>query len=105
MLTIICAFLLLTLASARVTRLIVTDGITRPIRRFIVLRYGVNGWMTDLVHCPFCVSVWTSLAASAFWCAFTPVSWLWYLPGVLAMSYLVAPLLNRLDPPPQAQED
>lgn len=98
MLTIICAFLLLTLASARVTRLVVTDGITRPIRKYIVLKYGVDGWLTDLVHCPFCVSVWTSLVAAAFWCAFTSVSWVWYLPAVLAMSYLVAPILIKFDP-------
>lgn len=97
MLTVICAFVLLTLASARVTRLIVTDQISIPLRRYVINKFGPDHWTTYLIHCPFCASVWVSLGAAAFWCAFTPASWLWYLPGALAMSYLIAPILIKLD--------
>lgn len=94
---VVLTFLLLTLASARVTRLITTDSISFPIRQRITKRLGTDHWLTYLIHCPFCTSVWVSLGANVMWVLATSVSWIWYLPGALAMSYLVAPVLQKLD--------
>ncbi len=92
---VVFAFLVLTLASARVTRLIVHDKLSAPIKRAIIMKLGSGHWFVYLIHCPYCTSFWTSLGASAFGIALTGVSWWWLLPAALAMSYLVAPILVR----------
>ncbi len=91
------SFLLLTLATARVTRLVVSDQISISLRQKIVAKSGADGWFTYLVHCPFCVSVWLSGAASAYWILLADVSWWLYPPAVFAMAYLVAPVLLKFD--------
>lgn len=90
-------FALLTLASARVTRLIVTDKITNPFRQSIVKKSGTEGWWTYLVHCPFCMSVWVTAFASVYWVLASGISLVYLLPGWWAMSYLVAPILVKFD--------
>jgi hypothetical protein len=74
--------LLLALAVYRVTRLITTDSLTAPWREDLVYRFpprvepmrapdgseipgsarSVPHWVVRLVHCDWCVSIWTSLA-------------------------------------------
>jgi hypothetical protein len=90
-------FLLLTLSAARLTRVIVNDDIGLPIRRFMVKHNGTQGFWTRLVHCPFCTSVWVSAPAGVYWVLLAHVSWWLLLPAIGAMSYLVAPVLLRLD--------
>lgn len=90
-------FALFTLAAARGTRLVVSDQITAPLRRRIATKYGADGWLTYLVHCPFCVSVWASAIAAAYWTVVASTSWWIYPPAVFAMSYLVAPVLLKFD--------
>lgn len=94
--TVLFAFLVLTLASARLTQLVYWDKITFPLRMWIIKKFGEEHWITYLVHCPFCVSVWTSFGftAPAIW--LLGLSWWWLAPGALAMSYLVAPVLKNL---------
>lgn len=94
------AFVLCTLAAARVTRIIVDDKISIPFRRWVVKRNGEEGWWTKLVHCPYCVSVWISVPAAAYWMAMVQLpswTWLWFPPAIFAMAYLVAPVLQILD--------
>ncbi len=94
------AFLLCTLAVARVTRIITTDKIGLPFRRWVVNRNGAEGWWTYLVHCPYCTSVWVAVPGAAYWMAMVALpswTWLWYPPAVLAMAYLVAPILQIMD--------
>jgi len=93
----VSTFLLLTLAVARVTRLITRDKISQPLLRWVVRKYGPEHWFTYLLHCPFCVSVWIGFGGSAFWVLFAGISWWLWLPGALAMSYLTAPILLRFE--------
>lgn len=94
---VIFAFVVLTLAGARATRLITTDKIAFLIRQWVIKRFGPEHWLTYLVHCPFCVSVWASFPAAAFGIWQTGISWWWLLPATLAMSYLIAPVLLKFE--------
>lgn len=78
--------LILGLACARGTRLIVEDVITEPIRRFFVNRLGADHKLTYLVHCVFCVSIWVGLLAAVFACLVLGISWWWLVPLALALS-------------------
>lgn len=94
------AFLLCTLAAARITRVIYPDKIGLPFRRWVVNRNGEDGWLTWLVHCPYCISVWVSVLAAGYWMAMVALpswTWLWYPPAIFAMAYLVAPILQIMD--------
>lgn len=48
-------------ATARLTRLIVEDEITREFREWVEDRTG-DSKLTYLVNCPYCVSVWAGAA-------------------------------------------
>jgi hypothetical protein len=50
------------LAVARVTRLIVEDRVLVGLRQWVVRRWGEDGKMAYLFHCPWCMSIWVSLA-------------------------------------------
>lgn len=58
-------FLALTFAVARVTRLIVDDKISLPIRQWVLRRSGEDGWFFYLVSCPWCMGVWVAAAMTA----------------------------------------
>src|SRR6185369_14912832 len=89
-------FVVLTLAVARVTRLVTIDRITVGIRRWAVHRFGESSNIAYLLNCPFCVGFWVSLLAVVYWIvAVHPNPWLWG-PAWFAMSYLVAPILLRV---------
>jgi hypothetical protein len=90
------AFVVLTLASARLTQLVYWDKITFPVRMWMIKKFGEEGWLTYLVHCPYCVSVWTSFGATAFGIWQLQLPWWWLVPAALAMSYLVAPVLKNI---------
>lgn len=50
------------LATGRLTKLVVDDEITRPIRESIESATGPDSKVTYLVNCPYCVSVWAGVA-------------------------------------------
>jgi hypothetical protein len=54
--------IVLMFAVARVTRLIVDDKISLPIRQWVLRKSGDDGWFTTLVHCPWCMGIWVSAA-------------------------------------------
>lgn len=56
MISVIC-MILLPLATARLTKLVVDDSITLPIRQKIMTKFG-DSWLTTLVHCPWCSGWW-----------------------------------------------
>ena len=56
---------LITLATARVTRIIVNDKIAEPLRTAILNRNGHDGWWTYLAHCPWCMGWWIAAASAA----------------------------------------
>jgi hypothetical protein len=97
---VVFAFIVLVLASARVTRLITTDKISFPIRQKLAVKLGPQHWFVYLVHCHFCTSVWTSLAFSAYGIALLTLHanlWWWAVPAALAMSHLIAPILWKFE--------
>lgn len=72
-------YILLVLASYRLTRLIVDDAITRPLRRALTGRDEDAGgigapvigrysaWRDELFHCPWCVGMWVSIVTAVTW--------------------------------------
>jgi hypothetical protein len=92
------ALALLTLAVARITRLIVSDEILLSFRRWVVNKYGEESKQALLVHCVWCVSIWVAFPAAIIW-ALLLLPWqLWWLfvPAALAMSHVTS-LLSRLE--------
>jgi hypothetical protein len=68
--------LILALASARLTRLVVDDAITLPARAWIVKRFGVESRISELAHCSWCAGVWCSTALVTFaWATGVVDSW------------------------------
>ncbi len=94
--TVLFAFIVLTLASARLTQLVYWDKITFPFRMWSIKQFGEEHWFTYLIHCPFCVSIWTSLAAAAAGIQLLHLSWWWLVPAALAMASLVPPFLKSI---------
>jgi hypothetical protein len=62
--------IVLTFAVARVTRLIVDDKISLPIRQRVLQKSGEDGWFFYLVSCPWCMGVWVAAGM-------TTVTYLW----------------------------
>jgi len=86
-------FILIILASFRLTRLVVYDKITRFFRELFVkkkesVRDGVTvveitphtqgflGTFYDLLHCPWCVGMWSALVVTYAYYAF---AWSWFV--------------------------
>lgn len=59
------AFVVLVLATARLTRLIHFDDITIRLRLWIDTRFGSESFMSKMVYCPWCASVWAAMFTSA----------------------------------------
>lgn len=58
-------FVVLVLATARLTRLIYFDDITVPFRDWIDRKCGPNSFVSKVVWCPWCASVWMSIFTCA----------------------------------------
>lgn len=86
-------FLLVTLAVARLTKLVIDDRITLPIRSWIVAKNGENGWFTFLVHCPWCAGMWISMAVAPLWYFFGTTPWFVIPCMILALSQAAATLI------------
>lgn len=80
------ALLILALATARGTRLVVEDYITEPFRAAVQRRFGDDSKVTYLANCTYCASIWVGGLAAVFACLVLPVSWWWLLPLTLAFS-------------------
>jgi len=61
------SLLITALAVTRATRVVTTDKVGLPLRRWILVRNGDEGWFTFLIHCKYCTSVWISFMASPLW--------------------------------------
>jgi len=62
------SLLIVALAVMRLTRIVTTDVIALPFRKWVLNRSGDLGWWTMLVHCRYCASVWIGAAAApAYW--------------------------------------
>ncbi|MCD2263662.1 DUF1360 domain-containing protein [Dietzia aurantiaca] len=102
MVELIVVFALVTLASARVTRVIVSDKIGEPLRARIVRWRGETSMLTYLVHCSWCTGLWVSaaLVAAVWWPAAIAdrigvTTWLTLPLTILAVAHLVGLILTR----------
>ena len=91
---------LLALASMRITRLLVYDKITKFFREFFVdkkvverdgvkfveitpLTRGIRATIYDLLNCPWCIGIWSSLVVTFCYFVFP---WAWYILLFLALA-------------------
>lgn len=59
------AFVVLVLATARLTRLIYFDDLTLSLRQWIDRKFGENSFLSKMVWCPWCASVWASMLTNS----------------------------------------
>lgn len=88
--------MLLLLAVARLTKLVVSDRIGHPLRAAVLKRSGDDGWLTFGVHCPWCVGMWFALVAAPLWWFWGDTPWFVIPCLALALSYAVG-LLAKLE--------
>lgn len=93
------AFVIGSLAVARVTRLIVDDDFppTMWLRRTYV-SHTSEAW-GKLVECPFCFSFWLA-AADTGWAFGTKLHWTWWLVNLIFAGAYVAAMVTVRDLPP-----
>jgi hypothetical protein len=80
------------LAVVRVTRFVVSDKLSEPMRMWFMRRFGDESKITYLVHCFWCTSIWVGapIVAAAFildhWVTYAVFTWLTasYAAGMLA---------------------
>jgi Protein of unknown function (DUF1360) len=103
--TVILALLTLG-AIARLTRLLVEDTITAPLRNALHYRAGRSrawAWLSDLLGCQWCTSIWVAAAlAGAHWLWHDTTPFLYIVAGLTA-SHVTALAASWLDaaPPPR----
>jgi hypothetical protein len=89
-------FLLLVLATARLTKLVVDDRISMPLRQWVMRKNGDNGWFTFLVHCPWCTGFWVAAGIAPLYWFFGNTPYFVIPCLALALSHVVG-LLAKLD--------
>ncbi len=90
-----CLFLLATLATARLTRLVNADTITATLRASWLTRFGARTTAGGFITCPWCVGFWAALlvTGTGVWAYTTNALAWWAIPAtVLAISWLVGVL-------------
>ncbi|MFI9463769.1 DUF1360 domain-containing protein [Streptomyces xiamenensis] len=95
-------------AAARLTRLVVDDTITAPIRDAITTRGDTRGgtwaWASKLVSCTWCASIWvTAGVGAAHWLAGDTRLYLYVAAG-LTIAYIVPLARDWLDAPPPVRQ-
>lgn len=97
------ALLLATFATQRLTRLVVIDSITDPIRTWLAIHLPLS--LSELVVCSWCAGFWVAgfvVAGSDLGLAYLPSRW-WILfawPAVAGLAGLIA----RFDGPHEADD-
>lgn len=102
--TLLAAFVVGTLAVARVSRLIVDDDFppVAAVRRVWDRALGESAWSV-LIECYFCVTPYFA-ALSILWAVLSDLHWAWWLfHGWLAVAYLAA-MVNTRDIPADQRE-
>lgn len=77
--------LILTLATYRLAQIVAQDVISEPLRAWVSKRGAapedlslLRRWLSYLVHCVICVSVWAGLLLAALWYYLPVTHWLIY---------------------------
>lgn len=92
------AFGVLALAAVRVTKLFRYDKITDPLRTFVVDKTGPGSWLSYLLHCHLCLSVWAGIGVAAIHFTWPTNPAANALLVGLAASELACLYLDRLEP-------
>lgn len=102
--TTLVTSLILLLAAVRVTRLIVFDRLSEPLRRWLVEHIGPESMFTYLWFCPWCMGFWVALALSAVaWFPgglgdYIALPWWAGIPAVaFAASYVIGLTISKED--------
>lgn len=95
MTTSLLLFVIYALCAYRLSVLVVDDEITRPFRDWAATRSvkGKGRWLSGLVHCYWCVSVWIGGAVTLV--AVFAGSWAKYPCAALALSAVTGFLSER----------
>lgn len=92
-------FIILALATARLTRLVTQDRITEAPRhwavRAAVRRDGDESLLAYLIVCDWCVSVYTGAAVAGAWWAWHEQGWITWVMSALAFSYAAGYLASK----------
>lgn len=90
--------LLLALGStARITRLIVADTITAPLRTKVMTKYGADSKLATLTSCTWCMSTWVSLPVALLAYAIGDTGWFVIPALALTLSYATSLIAQNLD--------
>lgn len=93
------ALTLFVLTAARLTRIITTDRVGLPLRKWVLEKFsepGQDSMVTFMVHCPHCTGWWISLALAFPAAIVAGLPWWWGFGLWPAGSYLVG-VLARYD--------
>lgn len=82
------------LVTARLTRLVVADKLTEPLRNRLLLRLDEDGLLAYLVTCSWCASFYTGGAVAAGGALASLWPWGWVLPLALSFSYVAGLLAS-----------
>ena len=97
--------IVLILATMRLTRLVVWDKITLPIRKMIISGItikkkriwkgsGVGGKLSYLIHCVFCAGFWAAVPIGTSYIIWPSNKWLFSCYLILAVAEVAPRLLN-----------
>ena len=76
-------FVVLGLGTFRLSRLVVDDDITLPLRAWIFDRFP-SDWLISLLSCVWCTGVWISVAVAGSYAVAPVVLWWCMLPFALS---------------------
>lgn len=96
--TLLCllTLALYVLTAARLTRIVTTDKIGEPVRKWAVDRWPDGSMLRYLWFCPACVSVWITFALALTAVVLAGISW-WLLPFLALSASQLTIILTRLD--------
>lgn len=93
-------FVLMTLASARITRAITEDSISIPFRNWVEWKEGKRSdqiiSLTTLLNCHWCTGWWVALGIAGSTFVWGNGDWIWWLWAGLSASYLLGMIEDKL---------
>lgn len=93
----ILEYILLAIATARLTRLMIVDEITEPMREYVWRRFGDPraSRFGYLFTCPWCMSIYAATALMTLYSISTSTGT--FVSAILTFSYVTGLLSNRVE--------
>jgi hypothetical protein len=89
------AFVVLVLAVARVTRVLVIDEIAFPLRRWVLTKWPAPSKPAKLITCYWCAGFWVSLVACTYVSATGWLPWVALPLATFAVAYASSWVLDK----------